>query len=66
MGAFFYGTRITMKGLLGMILVVSGSFSYAMERISHKEADKQCESNPIVKKERNTEKDGLLKVDSKG
>ena len=33
MGAYFYGTTITKKGLLGIILVVIGSISYAMERI---------------------------------
>lgn len=34
MGAYFYHTTITKKGLLGIILVVAGSFSYAMERIA--------------------------------
>lgn len=40
MGAYFYHTTITTKGFLGILLVVGGSFSYALERIqngSHEE-----------------------------
>ena len=52
MGALFYKTPITVKGIIGMILVVSGSFSYAWERINNKRgASEKCERDPIVKKE---------------
>ena len=65
MGALFYKTPITVKGIIGMMLVVSGSFSYAWERINNKRGDSEkCERDPIVKKE-NGEKEVLLTVDSK-
>ena len=35
MGAYFYHTTITTKGFLGILLVVGGSFSYALERIQN-------------------------------
>ena len=35
MGAYFYHTTITGKGFLGILLVVGGSFSYALERIQN-------------------------------
>ena len=42
MGAYVYGTHFTTKGLLGIFLVVGGSFSYAMERIQRSNAE-ECE-----------------------
>ena len=33
MGALFFKTQITLKGVCGVLLVVGGSFSYAYERI---------------------------------
>lgn len=35
MGAYLSHTEITTKGFLGILLVVGGSFSYAMERIQN-------------------------------
>lgn len=44
MGAYLSHTAITTKGFLGILLVVGGSFSYAMERIQNgKSQDKQDE-----------------------
>ena len=49
MGAYFYHTTITKKGLLGIILVVGGSFSYAIERIAINRQEE--EKDKIVVKE---------------
>ena len=49
MGAYFYHTTITKKGLLGIFLVVGGSFSYAMERIAINRQEE--EKDKIVVKE---------------
>ena len=49
MGAYYYHTTITKKGLLGILLVVGGSFSYAMERIGINRQEE--ERNKIVAKE---------------
>ena len=49
MGAYFYHTTITKNGLLGIILVVGGSFSYAMERIAINRQEE--EKDKIVVKE---------------
>ena len=58
MGAYFYGTTITKKGLLGIILVVIGSISYAMERIrinkQEREADKAA-TKSLLSKENDSE-----------
>lgn len=44
MGAYLSHTAITTKGFLGILLVVGGSFSYAMERIQNgKSQDNQDE-----------------------
>ena len=53
MGAYVYGTHITMKGMLGIFLVVGGSFSYAMERIqrSNTEENEQDKKELLEKKE---------------
>lgn len=53
MGAYVYGTHITMKGMLGIFLVVGGSFSYAMERIqrSNAEENEQDKKELLEKKE---------------
>lgn len=61
MGAYFYHTRITTKGLVGIILVVAGSLSYALERIS---TNKQQEEDDAVAKEKLLEKDIEMKAES--
>lgn len=43
MGAYFYHTTITTKGFLGILLVVGGSFSYALERIQNGRNETQDE-----------------------
>ena len=43
MGAYLYHTTITGKGFLGILLVVGGSFSYALERIQN--GDRQVEKS---------------------
>ena len=60
MGAYFYHTTITKKGLLGIILVVGGSFSYAMERIAINRQEEE-KDKIVVKELLNTdvEKDSL-------
>lgn len=58
MGAYFYHTQITFKGLCGIALVVAGSLSYALERINanNKEddedeiANKRLLENDVEKK----------------
>ena len=46
-----YGTRITAKGLLGILLVVGGSFSYAMERIqSNRNAEHEQDKTLLLEK----------------
>lgn len=49
MGAYFYHTTITKKGLLGIILVVAGSFSYAMERIAVNRQEEEKDKNAAKK-----------------
>ncbi len=52
MGAYFYGTHITAKGLAGILLVVGGSFSYAMERIqSNKNAENDQDKKALLEKQ---------------
>ena len=58
MGAYFYHTHITIKGLCGIILVVAGSLSYALERIK---VNKQVEEDDEVAKERLLENDVEMK-----
>ena len=57
MGAYYYHTTITKKGLLGIILVVLGSVSYAMERIrinkKEREADKGASTSLLSKSSEN-------------
>lgn len=51
MGAYVYGTHITTKGLFGILLVVGGSFSYAMERIqSNKNAESEQDKTLLLEK----------------
>ena len=46
-----YGTHFTTKGLLGIFLVVGGSFSYAMERIqSNKVAEHEQTKTLLLEK----------------
>ena len=58
MGAYFYHTHITIKGLCGIILVVAGSLSYALERIK---VNKQVEEDDEIAKERLLENDVEMK-----
>lgn len=57
MGAYYYKTTITRKGLIGIILVVLGSVSYAMERIrinkKEREADKIVSTSLLSKENEN-------------
>lgn len=54
MGAYVYGTHITMKGLLGIFLVVGGSFSYAMERIQgNRAAESEQDKTLLLEKQQN-------------
>lgn len=50
MGAYVYHTTITMKGLLGIVLVVGGSLSYALERIDVNKKKLQEEANKALLK----------------
>ena len=62
MGAYFYHTHITVKGFCGIILVVAGSLSYALERIN---ANNKAEEEDDVAKERLLENDVEIKSESK-
>ena len=50
MGAYVYHTTITVKGLLGIVLVVGGSLSYTLERIDVNKKKLQEEANKALLK----------------
>lgn len=62
MGAYFYHTQITLKGLCGIVLVVAGSLSYALERIN---ANKKADEDDDMAKERLLENDVEMKSEGK-
>lgn len=49
MGAAFYRTPLTLKGICGVILVVGGSLMYALERIRINKADEQLHKEQKTK-----------------
>lgn len=49
MGAAYYKTPLTFKGMCGLLLVVGGSFSYAWERIRMNSADEQLHKEQTTK-----------------
>lgn len=49
MGAAYYHTPMTMKGILGVMLVVGGSIAYAMERIRINKLNETAQKEQTVK-----------------
>ena len=63
MGAWYYKTRITAKGLAGILLVVGGSFSYAMERIqSNKNAENDQDKKALLEKQSIQKDNAIVEV----
>lgn len=48
MGAYFYHTTITLKGLFGILLVVGGSLSYTLERLDVNRKQRQEEATKAL------------------
>ena len=49
MGAAYYHTPMTIKGILGVMLVVGGSIAYAMERIRINKLNETAQKEQTVK-----------------
>lgn len=51
MGAYFYHTTITLKGFLGILLVVAGSLSYTLERLETNRKQRKEEATKALLEE---------------
>lgn len=51
MGAYVYHTTITLKGFLGILLVVGGSLSYTLERLDVNRKQRKEEASKALLEE---------------
>lgn len=58
MGAYFYHTTITLKGFLGILLVVGGSLSYTLERLDVNRKQRKEEATKALLEEVSSEELG--------
>ena len=58
MGAYFYHTTITLKGLFGILLVVGGSLSYTLERLDVNRKQRKEEASKALLEELSSEELG--------
>lgn len=58
MGAYFYHTTITLKGFLGILLVVGGSLSYTLERLDVNRKQRKEEATKALLEELSSEELG--------
>lgn len=58
MGAYFYYTTITLKGFLGILLVVGGSLSYTLERLDVNRKQRKEEATKALLEELSSEELG--------
>ena len=58
MGAYVYHTTITLKGFLGILLVVGGSLSYTLERLDVNRKQRKEEASKALLEELSSEELG--------
>lgn len=58
MGAYFYHTTITLKGFLGILLVVGGSLSYTLERLDANRKQRKEEASKALLEQSSTDEMG--------
>lgn len=58
MGAYVYHTTITLKGFLGILLVVGGSLSYTLERLDVNRKQRKEEATKALLEEVSSEELG--------